>query len=283
MGSDTSPTSNTLQHVMLTWYLMFHSSSPSKRNLKPSPFSASPSQLTMNADGSALHQMGHPGTVDAYGAYSAQPMPQNPRKRRASGQQLAPAPNAIAPAVGHLTGSHTPGYGVPTDPSGYVTGPTDLDPPPQAQPAPKKGRTNTPWTPAEEQRLKVMRDAGNSWSEIAKVSGSKSLSRRRPDDGHFRMEPLSLRSAITMCASMFEWQSNLSIFSDVPDTNGRKREETLVQGKRQKCAPNRVSCSANEHAMKDMHYAEFAENEVSRRKDTLRGYDVFETREANID
>ncbi|KEQ65635.1 uncharacterized protein M437DRAFT_11100, partial [Aureobasidium melanogenum CBS 110374] len=34
---------------------------------------------------------------------------------------------------------------------------------------PKKGRTNTPWTPAEEQRLKVMRDAGNSWSEIAKT------------------------------------------------------------------------------------------------------------------
>ena len=37
------------------------------------------------------------------------------------------------------------------------------------QPPPKKSRTNTPWTPAEEQRLKTMRDAGNSWSEIAKV------------------------------------------------------------------------------------------------------------------
>ncbi|KAL8737522.1 MAG: hypothetical protein Q9181_001600 [Wetmoreana brouardii] len=34
--------------------------------------------------------------------------------------------------------------------------------------APKKSRTNTPWTQAEEQRLKVMREAGNSWSEIAK-------------------------------------------------------------------------------------------------------------------
>ena len=40
---------------------------------------------------------------------------------------------------------------------------------PQIQ-APKKSRTNTPWTPSEEQRLKVMRDAGNSWGEIAKVS-----------------------------------------------------------------------------------------------------------------
>jgi hypothetical protein len=33
----------------------------------------------------------------------------------------------------------------------------------------KKGRTNTPWTAEEEQRLKAMRDAGKSWSEIAKV------------------------------------------------------------------------------------------------------------------
>jgi hypothetical protein len=33
----------------------------------------------------------------------------------------------------------------------------------------KRPRTNTPWTAAEEQRLKAMRDAGNSWSEIAKT------------------------------------------------------------------------------------------------------------------
>jgi len=36
-------------------------------------------------------------------------------------------------------------------------------------PAAKKSRTNTPWSPAEELRLKQMRDAGNSWAEIAKV------------------------------------------------------------------------------------------------------------------
>ncbi|MCJ1337263.1 hypothetical protein MMC09_002545 [Bachmanniomyces sp. S44760] len=42
----------------------------------------------------------------------------------------------------------------------------------EATPSPvvKKSRTNTPWSPAEEQRLKTMRDAGNSWSEIAKVT-----------------------------------------------------------------------------------------------------------------
>lgn len=40
------------------------------------------------------------------------------------------------------------------------------------EPKVKKSRTNTPWTPAEELRLKQMRDAGNSWSEIAKVFSS---------------------------------------------------------------------------------------------------------------
>jgi len=41
------------------------------------------------------------------------------------------------------------------------------------EPKVKKSRTNTPWTPAEELRLKQMRDAGNSWSEIAKVGKTK--------------------------------------------------------------------------------------------------------------
>jgi hypothetical protein len=45
--------------------------------------------------------------------------------------------------------------------------------------APKKSRTNTPWTPAEEQRLKTMRDAQNSWGEIAKVRGKRCKSEDR--------------------------------------------------------------------------------------------------------
>ena len=33
----------------------------------------------------------------------------------------------------------------------------------------KKSRTNKPWTPTEEKRLKAMRDDNKTWSEIAKV------------------------------------------------------------------------------------------------------------------
>lgn len=37
------------------------------------------------------------------------------------------------------------------------------------EPLPKKMRTNAPWTPAEEDRLKTLRDAGSTWSDIAKT------------------------------------------------------------------------------------------------------------------
>lgn len=55
-----------------------------------------------------------------------------------------------------------PGVGAIDDPSALPT----VESTPK-----KKGRTNTPWTAEEEQRLKTMRDAGRSWSEIAKVRG----------------------------------------------------------------------------------------------------------------
>jgi hypothetical protein len=71
------------------------------------------------------------------------------------------------------------------------------------QPPPaKKSRTNTPWTPQEELRLKQMRDSGNSWAEIAKV------------DFFFLSSPQS---------------SRLIIFSiDIPYQNRRLSKEALV-------------------------------------------------------
>lgn len=83
----------------------------------------------------------------------------NPRKRRAP---ESPSMAGVPPGL-------DPGYG-PSSAYAAQAQQGELQPEISTQPsAPKKSRTNTPWTPAEEQRLKTMRDAGNSWSEIAKV------------------------------------------------------------------------------------------------------------------
>lgn len=71
----------------------------------------------------------------------------------------------VGSASGLGISSHV-GQGMTSDHSSHM-GHSTLDSP-TGPPPPKKGRTNTPWTREEEQRLKLMRDAGNSWSEIAK-------------------------------------------------------------------------------------------------------------------
>lgn len=55
-----------------------------------------------------------------------------------------------------------------TQPLAAVSQQQQMQPPPA-----KKSRTNTPWTAAEEQRLKTMREAGNNWAEIAKTFPSR--------------------------------------------------------------------------------------------------------------
>ncbi|KAL8652295.1 MAG: hypothetical protein Q9226_004332 [Calogaya cf. arnoldii] len=82
----------------------------------------------------------------------------NPRKRRApDSPSMAGVPSILDPGYGPSSG-----YGTQAQ-QGELQSETFTQPS-----APKKSRTNTPWTPTEEQRLKTMRDAGNSWSEIAK-------------------------------------------------------------------------------------------------------------------
>ena len=66
---------------------------------------------------------------------------------------------------------------------------------PQLQ-APKKSRTNTPWTPSEEQRLKIMRDAGNSWGEIAKVGEGSFVPPKWVVDALRRRSPIGLKEAL---------------------------------------------------------------------------------------
>jgi hypothetical protein len=79
--------------------------------------------------------------------------PPNPRKRRAS---HSPKLDTLPPGATLPSDSTAKNVSIPSllaDGDGK-----------------KRGRTNTPWTAQEEQRLKQMRDAGNSWSEIAKVT-----------------------------------------------------------------------------------------------------------------
>jgi hypothetical protein len=110
-------------------------------------------------------------------AHAVQPnLPTNPRKRRASGQPsaLAPPPGLgqgpIMPAQLQVGAVPGPPFGdlVPSH-EGVQTAVGLEQPPATPQPPTKKGRTNIPWTPTEEQRLKQMRDQGKSWSEIAKT------------------------------------------------------------------------------------------------------------------
>ncbi|KAF6813904.1 hypothetical protein CMUS01_12744 [Colletotrichum musicola] len=106
------------------------------------------------------------------------PQPQTNRNRK----RPAPAPTPVAPPVVTSAPSMPSAPAAPsTTPIPPPQAPPVAAPPPQAQPAAddanaapqpppaKKSRTNTPWTPAEELRLKQMRDAGSSWAEIAKT------------------------------------------------------------------------------------------------------------------
>ncbi|KAK4504543.1 hypothetical protein PRZ48_005459 [Zasmidium cellare] len=175
-----------------------------KRNLtpnipQPNAYSASPSQLTLSSDLTSGH--GLPNPYQQYGYvpsphdpsafafpqptyrppqiqtqhhphpqahHYGQPSPTNTRKRRAS--ELGDP---------SLPGSSSSNASAFTNPSGLLSAGSDFSgtgldvgaPSQQTLPSPtvKKGRTNTPWTPAEEQRLKALRDAGSSWSEIAKT------------------------------------------------------------------------------------------------------------------
>lgn len=116
-----------------------------------------------------------PGPPPQQPMLAPQPQPQQPppqansppsRKRKAPGS----APIAAMPPMSSTMPSTS--LGEPSDAGQQAD---DANEASSSMPPPKKSRTNTPWTPAEEQRLKVMRDAGNSWGEIAKVGRPRPL------------------------------------------------------------------------------------------------------------
>ncbi|BDD59882.1 hypothetical protein MAP00_005058 [Monascus purpureus] len=117
----------------------------------------------------------------------------NSRKRRSS-LQSGPTPTMAAPV------NTAAGAKAEQDPVSALNVP-------EHSPK-KKGRTNTPWSAEEEQRLKTMRDAGRSWGEIVKTF------------------------------------------------------------------PNRTEGSVKKHWYKDMHYAEFAEDESAALREAIKEYEA---------
>ncbi|KAK5010805.1 hypothetical protein LTR28_007649 [Elasticomyces elasticus] len=145
-----------------------------KRNLKPTAsISAAPSLLTIPPDIASTYQSTYqnPNPYASY-AQPAQISPTNPRKRRASelGPDVLIGSSMQGPSSGPMEMGSLGNAGGFGDAQVMAGSSRDVGMElPSASPVAKKGRTNTPWTPAEEQRLKTMRDAGNSWSEIAKM------------------------------------------------------------------------------------------------------------------
>jgi hypothetical protein len=138
------------------------SSPPStKRSLKPSLIAASLPPSTRPAGHPELPSL-QPATSlttanqDAHaGAHQPQPSPTSRKRKSVTlGQSQEPMAGTTERAEPQASSAAPPP-------------PAEVDA--AQEPKAKKSRTNTPWTPAEELRLKQMRDAGNSWSEIAKV------------------------------------------------------------------------------------------------------------------
>ncbi|KAK6217956.1 O-glycoside alpha-1,2-mannosyltransferase 4 [Pestalotiopsis sp. IQ-011] len=130
-----------------------------------------------------LHQQqqAHPVQVQQPHQQSTpqQPHTHVPAPAPAVQAQQAPVPAAAPAAAAPVATTPVPPPAPAAAPAAQQASAVPAAPTPtqetNATPAPpaKKSRTNTPWTPAEELRLKQMRDAGNSWAEIAKTFPSR--------------------------------------------------------------------------------------------------------------
>ncbi|KAH6883047.1 hypothetical protein BKA58DRAFT_29333 [Alternaria rosae] len=177
------------------------SSSPStKRSLKPSPIAANPQpnvQYSGPPELPSLQPAASFTTANPEAHTGAQPPLPSPTSRKRKSVTLGRPQDQMA---------STADSAEPQASSAVLPPTADIDA--AQEPKTKKSRTNTPWTPAEELRLKQMRDAGNSWSEIAKTF------------------------------------------------------------------PQRTEGSVKKHWYKDMHYAEFAEDESAALLAAIKEYDA---------
>lgn len=157
--------------------------------------------------------------------------PPNARSRKRPAQNAAPSPaTAAAPPPVAAAQGQPP---APTPPAPQAAPPSQAQPTANddansanaaSGPPTKKSRTNTPWTPQEELRLKQMRDAGNSWAEIAKVC-SKFLTTMETTSP-FVISCL----AIVLGFTRRRRRKLIEMHTDLPYAHRRISEEALVQG-----------------------------------------------------
>ncbi|KAJ5574347.1 uncharacterized protein N7459_008774 [Penicillium hispanicum] len=169
------------------------SSPPTSKRIKTSAATSAPPHLLAQQPIHPFHRVP---------AFEGIPIPTAPIPQQQPSTTSRKRPPS--PTAGSSTMMATP----MTPAGGAIEGdPASLPPPVEPTPK-KKGRTNTPWTAEEEQRLKTMRDAGRSWSEIAKTF------------------------------------------------------------------PTRTEGSVKKHWYKDMHYAEFAEDESVKLREAIKEYEA---------
>ncbi|RMZ07853.1 hypothetical protein D0860_04902 [Hortaea werneckii] len=258
---------------------MSNTSQNQQRSLKPTAttpgtYSASPSQLTLPSDTSSIGGFYNPYAQQNYG-HAPSPhqatgfgFPQHPQYPPHLQTQGPSAPQAyqqqspLSPQVTRkrratddissegLSGSASsnasafPTHGLPT---GGAPGDVEFGGPGPSQaqlpsPLAKKGRTNTPWTPAEEQRLKALREAGSSWSEIAKTFPART-------EGSVKKHWYKVHEKASPLSNSFHLHAALL-------GRGQIVELLLI--------------ALHE---KDMHYADFAEDESAALLQAIKDYE----------
>ncbi|CAI7603837.1 unnamed protein product [Penicillium bialowiezense] len=166
------------------------SSPPTSKRIKTSATTSAPPHLLAQQQIHPFHRVP---------TFEGIPIPSAPLQTQQNTGSSRKRPPSPASGSVMMASPVNPGVGAMEDPSAL----------PAVESTPKKkGRTNTPWTAEEEQRLKTMRDAGRSWSEIAKTF------------------------------------------------------------------PTRTEGSVKKHWYKDMHYAEFAEDESVKLREAIKEYEA---------
>ncbi|CAI7675247.1 unnamed protein product [Penicillium pancosmium] len=177
------------------------SSPPTSKRIKTSATTSAPPHLLAQQQLHPFHHrvQGFEGIPIPTAPIPQQQQQQQPQQQQTTSRKRPPSP---------IPGSSTMMAASMNPAGGTMEGDPGTMPPPVESTPKKKGRTNTPWTAEEEQRLKTMRDAGRSWSEIAKTF------------------------------------------------------------------PTRTEGSVKKHWYKDMHYAEFAEDESIKLREAIKDYEA---------